>query len=101
MDMKLCHCGERAVVVSHYPREAWYCAEHSPLMVEMKAHRRGELRPGERRWDQYGEWRCMAVVEGWVMCRRKGAMPHVMTVKEWSALARIAPPPPPDGGRPT
>lgn len=29
--------------------------------------------------------RVMAVVEGWAMCRRKGCMPFVMTLKELEA----------------
>lgn len=42
----------------------------------------------ERRYDRYGEFRWMTEAEGYVMCRRKGCGPFVLTRREWDALAR-------------
>jgi len=38
--------------------------------------------PVERE-DRYGSFRLMAVVEGYVMARRKGSTPFVVTIEEW------------------
>lgn len=41
---------------------------------------------GERRQDAYGEMRLMTEAEGYVMVRRKGAAPRIMSRKEWDSL---------------
>jgi hypothetical protein len=46
----------------------------------------GELvmpRRGDAIADEYGTLKCMCVCDGYVMCRRKRAMPAIMSVKEW------------------
>ena len=45
-------------------------------------------RDGERRFDKYGEFRLMARCEGYVLFRRVGRMPCVMTEREWNEMAR-------------
>lgn len=40
------------------------------------------------REDQYGTFRLMAYAEGYVMARRKGGMPFVLTVEEWNAIRK-------------
>jgi hypothetical protein len=40
------------------------------------------------REDEYGPFRLMAVAEGYVMARRKGAMPFVVPVDEWVEIGR-------------
>lgn len=52
--------------------------------------------PGERVRDQHGEIRCMAFADGYVMCRRKGAMPFVKPVAEWWRLREQESPHDPD-----
>jgi hypothetical protein len=49
--------------------------------------------PGERVRDRHGEIRCMESAEGWVMCRRKGAMPFLIPVAEWRKLREQEPSP--------
>lgn len=44
----------------------------------------------ERRFDAIGEWRAMTEAEGYVMCRRPGRIPRVMSRKEWDAMSRTA-----------
>ena len=41
------------------------------------------------REDQYGSMRLMAVVEGYVMARRKGCQPFVISIKEWNEIGDI------------
>ncbi len=41
----------------------------------------------ERRYDRFGQFRIMARIEGYVVCRRKGAAPVVMSEREWHDLA--------------
>jgi len=43
-------------------------------------------RTGERRHDTTGPIRCMADAQAYVMVRRPGAMPFVMTKPDWVAL---------------
>jgi hypothetical protein len=40
---------------------------------------------GDVRTDNFGRIVCMAVADGYVMCRRPGCMPFVKSVKEWNA----------------
>lgn len=40
----------------------------------------------ERRFDRYGELRLMVEAGGYVMVRRKGAMPFVISWREWAEL---------------
>ena len=40
------------------------------------------------REDEYGSFRLMAVSEGYVMARRKGCTPVVMTIDEWVEIGR-------------
>lgn len=37
--------------------------------------------------DEHGTIRCMGVIDGYVMCRRPGCMPIVMSVKDWAKKA--------------
>lgn len=37
--------------------------------------------------DEYGDFRLMAVAEGYVMARRKGRMPFVVTIDQWIEIA--------------
>jgi hypothetical protein len=48
---------------------------------------RPDYKNAERRYDQYGEFRLMVEAEGYVMFRRHGAGPHVMSRKAWDALS--------------
>lgn len=41
---------------------------------------------GNRRRDHIGQLRLMAGTEGYVMVRRPGCMPFVITAKEWEKL---------------
>ena len=41
------------------------------------------------REDQYGPFRLMAVSEGYVMARRKGGKPFVVSVEEWVEIGDI------------
>lgn len=41
----------------------------------------------ESRYDQHGEFRLMTEASGYVMYRRPGRLPSVMSRKEWDALA--------------
>mgnify|MGYP003424313920 FL=1 len=41
-----------------------------------------DIRVGFRYFDQWGEFRVMAVAEGWYMCRRKGATAVCFKVKD-------------------
>lgn len=43
----------------------------------------------ERRYDRYGGMRLMAEAGGYVMMRRDGCMPGLMTRNEWDALSRV------------
>jgi hypothetical protein len=52
--------------------------------------KRGELynpKKAERRYDRLGQFRIMARVEGYVVCRRKGSYPVVISEKEWQSFA--------------
>lgn len=40
------------------------------------------IKVGFKYFDQRGEFRVMAVAEGYYMCRRKGAMPAIFMVKD-------------------
>jgi hypothetical protein len=40
------------------------------------------VKPGARFRDEVGEFRVMAVAEGWAMCRRKGCSPFVRSVRD-------------------
>lgn len=54
---------------------------------------KGELKPIERgdvKRDHYGIFKCMAVADGYVMCRRPGRSPLVKSVKEWNALDDVS-----------
>jgi len=42
------------------------------------------------RHDDLGRLRLMASAEGYVMVRRPGALPFLMTVKEWADLSDVA-----------
>jgi len=46
---------------------------------------------GSRWIDDHGEARVMSVVEGYVVARRKGCAPFVMTSREFAAAFRPAP----------
>lgn len=56
-----------------------------------KAKRRKDpnrgVRPGDRKRVGHGPGRVMAVADGWVMWRRPGCMPGLMTAAEWAGLA--------------
>lgn len=43
-----------------------------------------------RRWLDAGggEWRVMAVVDGWVMARRPRCVPKAIAVKDWLVMCR-------------
>lgn len=41
---------------------------------------------GDVRCDAYGKMTCMAVADGYVMCRRPRAMPLVKSLSEWLSL---------------
>ena len=45
---------------------------------------------GEQTRDEYGEIRCLAVSDGYVMCRRPGMAPFLLGVREWAGLVRAA-----------
>lgn len=47
-----------------------------------------EPKRGDVRYDRYGEFKCMAVADGYVMYRRPFSMPFVMTIREWQALSK-------------
>jgi hypothetical protein len=49
----------------------------------------------EYRYDKYGRFRLIVRAEGYVMARRTGCGPVIMSEKEWSALSGSALP---DGG---
>lgn len=40
------------------------------------------MKAGDKYTDHYGEFRVMAIAEGWVMVRRKGAVPFVLYAKD-------------------
>ncbi len=42
---------------------------------------------GDLRYDQYGQMRCMAHAENWVMFRRKGSAAGCMSAYDWLALS--------------
>lgn len=43
----------------------------------------------ERRYDNFGELRLMAEVDGWIMCRRPPRwVPFVVSREEWDAKRR-------------
>lgn len=42
------------------------------------------------RYDGIGPLKKMAEADGWVMARRPGAMPILMTLKEWDRMIRSA-----------
>ena len=44
-----------------------------------------------RRFDKHGEIRLMATSGGYVMVRRPGCIPFVLSLKEWSLLALANP----------
>lgn len=46
----------------------------------------------ERRYDEHGELRLMAEVDGWLMVRRPGRIPFTMRRKEWDVLPADSPP---------
>ena len=41
-----------------------------------------DIKVGFRYFDQWGEFRVMAVAEGYYMCRRKGCCPAIFSVKD-------------------
>jgi len=41
------------------------------------------------KYDNSGPLHFMVQKSGWVMCRRMGEIPFVMTVKEWNALSGV------------
>lgn len=41
-----------------------------------------------QREDQYGSMRIMAIAEGYVMARRKGNAPFVVTIDEWVEIGK-------------
>lgn len=43
-------------------------------------------KPGNVRFDKGGPIRCMANAEGYVMVRRPGCAPFVLSCKEWAQL---------------
>lgn len=45
-----------------------------------------KIKPGDVRFDCEGEIRCMAFADGYVMCRRPGFSPFVMSAKKWLEL---------------
>jgi hypothetical protein len=57
----------------------------------MKRSTTEERRKAERRWDGYGELRMMAEVDGWVMLRRPGKTPFVMSRDAWNKLLKVNP----------
>lgn len=42
------------------------------------------------KYDSSGPLHFMVQKSGWVMCRRVGRVPFVMTVKEWDALTAVS-----------
>lgn len=44
---------------------------------------------GEVRYDEYGQFRCMAFAEGWIMFRRFRGGTGAMTLREWNALSVV------------
>ena len=46
------------------------------------------MKRGDTMVDVYGRVAAMAVVDGYVMCRRPRAVPFVMSVAEWARRAR-------------
>lgn len=66
--------------------------EHRYMSDLEKDERRLRSRPdykhAERRHDQYGEMRLMSEAEGFVMVRRKGCAPFVITRVEWDNLSK-------------
>jgi hypothetical protein len=44
-----------------------------------------EPQPGDTIRDRYGEFKCLACAEGWVMARRKGCAPAVFPMDIWHA----------------
>lgn len=46
---------------------------------------------GSRWTDGHGEARVMGVIEGYVVARRKGAAPFLMSAREFAAAFRPAP----------
>jgi hypothetical protein len=49
---------------------------------------RPDYKNAERRYDRYGEMRLMTEADGYVMMRRKGAMPFVVSRDEWDRYSR-------------
>lgn len=43
----------------------------------------------ERRYDRFGGMRLMTEAEGYVMMRRVGRKPCLITRKEWDSLSRV------------
>lgn len=50
-----------------------------------------EMKAGQRnlRHDQHGDIKFMAEADGYVMCRRPGCMPFVLSKKSWEALEKV------------
>lgn len=44
---------------------------------------------GDKRRDAHGIFTCMAYTDGWVMARRKGAMPVTFILRDWCALGEV------------
>ena len=42
----------------------------------------------EKRYDRYGEFRLITEAEGYVMARRKGCTPFLITRTEWDSFRR-------------
>jgi hypothetical protein len=48
-----------------------------------------ETRIGERRIDRGALSVCRAEIKGWVMVRRPGCIPYVLSADEWDALPKV------------
>lgn len=48
---------------------------------------------GDECADDSGPIRCMAVADGYVMARRPGCVPFILTVKDWTRKAAMQPVP--------
>lgn len=55
-------------------------------MSTIHTQRLSDLAPkrGDELTDEHGTIRCMGVIDGYVMHRRSGCMPMVMSVKDWA-----------------
>ena len=48
----------------------------------MKAFTKDDIKVGFKYFDQWGEFRVMAIAEGYYMCRRKGCYPTLFKVND-------------------